>query len=66
MYPWHNQKDSAKANSKISLFSQYQCTHTVSPCTWNMYCTCKTNMHIIPGSEGTQEHHKSNHLVKRC
>lgn len=20
MYPWHNQKDSAKANSKISLF----------------------------------------------
>lgn len=59
MYPWHNQKDSAKAIAWSVFFRismHISLVHGI--CT-----TYKTKMHIIPGSEGTQEHHKSNHLV---
>lgn len=62
MCPWHNQKDSAKAIAGSIFFWISMHISLVG----GICSTFKTKMHIIPGPEETQEHHKSNHLVQRC
>lgn len=44
MYPWHNQKDSAKAIA-WSVFSGYQCTYP--PCTRNMQYIENEDAHYL-------------------